>query len=216
MFWKIHEVKSVQETRSKSVILSLIIGQIIARIYKKRKNAINLNLKEQEKMADISLQFLLEDSKNIMKFYSILLSVNHAITQTKNSIRWENCAFVPFYENTTITSDTVAKIFKDNKIANNIFIAGISFSEDAVKLASKIKQCKITLLDESQIFNILKKYDFYPDFKIELNKKEKFKYSRLKEIAFTKTNAKHYLISGFIILLTSFFIKYNIYYLLCW
>ena len=43
--------------------------------------------------------------------------------------------------------------------------------------------------------------------------KEKFKFIHLKNIAFTKNNAKHYLISGFIIFITSFFIKYNIYYL---
>ena len=199
-----------------SVIISVLLGTILNIISKKRKNAINLSFKEQEQMREISLQFLLAEKNQLFSFFKLLLETKHDcnIPKSKNCIDWENNAFIPFYNHSIITADDVANIFKDNKNKINIFIASIGVSDEAKKLAEQIKQSKIILLDESQVFKILKKYDLYPDFKIELNKKEKFKYSKLKDIAFTKSNTKHYFISAFIILITSFFIRYNTYYLI--
>lgn len=197
-----------------SIIISLTIGLLIFAINKKKKNTLNTTNKEQKMMADISLQLLLADENKILNFFENLLSKKRTIVINKNAIKWDDSAFIPIYDSTTLNGDIIAKTFKNNRYTKHIFIAGISFSEDARKLAEKIKESKITLLDETATFNLMKKYSIYPDFKVELNKKEKFRYSQLKNIAFTKNNAKHYLISGFIILLTSFFIRYNVYYLI--
>lgn len=198
-----------------SFIISIIIGKIISIIQSKKNSLIKISIKEQEQIQNISYQLFLAPSERIVQFYSILLKTNHEIKINKEtqSISWQNIVFVPEYSQSTITADTISKIYKSHNDCDKIIIAGIKFSEDATNLAKSISNSSLILLDEQSTFKLFKKYDFYPDFKIIKNKKEKLNYQKLKDIALSKTNTRHYFLSGIIILTTSFFIKYNIYYI---
>lgn len=199
-----------------SIIIAIVVGQLIYLISKHKKNLINLSIKEKEKMKYSSTQLLLASEKEICTFFHIILKTNRdcQISKSKDYIEWDNHVFIPFYEKETLLNDDIRKIFKKHNNVKNIIIACIDCDEKAYTLANKIKQTTFTILNEQQTFNLFKKYNFYPDFNIELNKKEKFKYSNLKTVAFKKANAKHYFFSGILILITSFFIRYNIYYLI--
>lgn len=199
-----------------SIIVAIIIGQIHDYLCKQKKITSSLSAKEKEKIEEISIQFLLATNKEVLIFFNTLLKSNHVceINKIKKNIICDDFIFIPFYNKKIIDYDDIINIYKENKSNKKIIIACIEYTDKALNLANSITNTKIIILDKYQIYRLLKKHNFYPDFNITLNSNKKFKYSDLKNIAFTKTTAKHYLFSGIIILVTSFFIKYSLYYLI--
>lgn len=198
-----------------STLIAIIIGQIIALIFKKKSNIIKLSQKEQTHINNISTQFLLAENSKILIFYKNLLSAkrNVAISKNKDAIIWQDTAFLPIYNKYLVTQDDISTAYKNYHDHQNIIIAGIGFSDDAIALSTKITDCKISTLDIQEMYNIYKKYDYYPDFNIKLATKQRANLKKVKETVFIKSNAKHYFLSGLVILITSFFIKYSTYYL---
>ncbi len=199
-----------------STLIAIIIGQIIALIFKRKSNIIKLSQKEQSHINNISTQFLLAENSKILIFYKNLLSAKRdvVISKNKDAIIWQDTAFLPMFSKSTITQDDISTAYKNYHDYQNIIIAGISFSDDAIALSTKTTDCKITTLDIQQMYKVYKKYDYYPDFSIKLATKERTNLKKVKETIFIKSNAKHYFLSGLVILITSFFIKYNTYYLI--
>lgn len=198
-----------------STLIAIIIGQIIALIFKKKSNIIKLSQKEQSHINNISTQCLLTENSKILIFYKNLLGAKRdvEISKNKDAIIWQDTAFLPIYNKYTITQDDISIAYKNFHNYDNLIIAGINFSDDAIALTSKISDCKISTLNIQQMYSVYKKYDYYPDFNIKLATKERANFKKVKETVFIKSNAKHYLLSGLLILITSFFIKYSTYYL---
>lgn len=193
-------------------IISTIIIMIIAKSIRKKKNIKSqLTINENKKIKEISLNFLLSDNNKILTFYNILLSSRHDCRIEKNSIKWDDTVFIPNYSKQELNKDDIASIVRQNNMSECIIIAGIAFNDNAYSLVNTLAR-KIILLNECDTFFLMKDRDFYPEIIVRTKSEGKFKYKDLKNIAFVKKNAKHYLFSGVIILITSFFIKYNIYY----
>lgn len=199
-----------------STIISITLGKVVSIIKKKKTIIAENSLKEQDHIKNISFQLLLTDHEKIINFYNILFKANHNVCLVKNQALLidDKYIFIPAYSSQTISIDMVAEYYKQYKENQQIIIAGISFSGDAINLSNKIRNTKINLLNEQSTYKLFKKYDFYPDFKISQTVKEKFKLKNLKDIAFTKSNSKQYLYSAIIILITSLFINYSVYYLI--
>lgn len=198
-----------------STIITIILSYLLTILSKKKKTSTANTLKDNEKMKDVSFQLLLAHTDDVLNFFNILLKINHTsqILKAKNIIVFEDTAFIPFYNKKQLTENDLISIYKNHKY-NKIIISCIDYSEDSLQLANKLASSKIYLLNEKAIYSILKKYDLYPDFNMPINVKNKFRYRDLKQIAFTKANSKQYFLSGIVIFITSFFIRYNIYYLI--
>lgn len=196
-----------------SIMIALTIGQLIYLVLRKRKNIIALNIKEQKHLQEISLKFRLVDEKTILNFYYTILSTSLPVFKEKNYLTWEDSIFIPIYYKSEIDSNIISDIFKKHKNYKTIIIAGISFSPDAQELAKTLSPI-IHCLDENQTYSLFKKYNSFPNFQVSLNNQKRNKLSIIKESIFLKQNFKHYFLSGIIVLISSFFIRYNIYYLI--
>lgn len=197
-----------------SIIIAFLVGQIIYLINSKKNKLASISLKENEKLKNCSMQLLLASKKDICIFFNIILKTNHQTTISKNNdyISWEDTIFIPYYSKQSLNLDDIIYIYKNYKNIDNIIISCIDYSDNCIEFCNQLTDTKIHILNEKDIFKLFKKYDFYPDFNIKLKQKEKFKYSQLKSIMFKKSNSKKYFFSGIMILLTSFIIRYNIYY----
>lgn len=198
-----------------SIILTFIIGKIIGTIGLKRKNKLKLSLQENKKIQEISFQLFLNSEKENLKFFHILLKSNDSeINIHKLQIENNKYIFVPLYNTSEISEKEIFTVFQNNKNCDKKIIIGcINFSQNAKLLIDKIQSPNIHLLDINQTFALLKKYDFYPEPLIPIKTSKKFEFKMIKKLFFAKQNAKHYLFSAIIILITSFFIRYNIYYI---
>jgi len=198
-----------------SIIITIIISYIVNKIAKKRKDKISLTIKDNEKMKTTAFQLLMADNNDILTFFTILLKIknNPKIIKSKQLIEFSNKAFIPFYRKKQLSEDDLIEVFKTYNY-DHIIISCIEYSDEALQLSKKIASKKISIINHEQLFVLLKKYDLFPDFNIAINPKKRFKFVNIKDIAFMKKNSRHYLFSGVIILISSLFIKYNIYYLI--
>jgi len=199
-----------------SIIIALIIGNLLGLISKYKKKKINLSLIENNKIQEISFQLLINSHKENLKFFHILLKSKNIceINFKKNQIESEEFIFVPIYNSEEITESDILNIYKNNINVKKIIISCISFSTSTESLCNKLQNAKIYLLDIKQTFVLMKKYDLYPEITNKINIKKHLNFASLKKMFFAKQNSKRYFFSGIIILLTSFFIRYNIYYLI--
>ena len=195
-----------------SLILAILIGQILSIFYKKKKNILNLNSKEQAHIKEISSKFMLTSDKIILNFYYTILSASHVVIKEKSYLRWDDYVFIPYYKKSVIDSDVIANIYKEHISTQGIIISGVEFSDNAKTLCSNLP-INIHLLDEYQTYQLFKKYNSFPNFNIKLKDNKINKKEVIKSTIFSKKNSKHYFISGIIILISSLFIRYSIYYI---
>jgi len=194
-----------------SLIATILLLSIVREIRKRKHSKYELTLAENKKIQEISFNFLLSDANKVLTFYKILLSSKHDCKIIKDQIKWDNTLFIPHYSKQELSKDDIANIIRQNTACERIIIAAINYTDEARTFVNKLEQ-RIVLLNESDTFVLMKERDYFPELTIKTKTTKKFQYKDLKNIAFVKKNAKHYLYSGIIILITSFFIRYNIYY----
>ena len=197
-----------------SILCSIILGKILGIVYNKKQQSISESLKEQKKMVTASNQLLLcNDYKKVIDFFLKLFSDKPNLITTEKAIFWENFVFIPLYNTRKIYFDKVLEIYKTYHSIPNIVISGISFDDESMEFVKSVSNVRIHLFDEKNTFRIFKKHNLYPDFNITLKEKDKINFSKIKELIFSKRNTRNYFMSGIIILISSIFIRYNIYYL---
>lgn len=192
-----------------SIAVSLAIGCFIRLLDNQKTKRQKITAEEKNKIENISLQFLFGTQKQVLNFFCLTFKANYTIKKYNNSITLNEYNFFPLYNTEEITQYDVLSTAK--QADNNIVIACISANPDAIKIANKTSK-KIVILTQVEMYKILKKYNTFPDFKITKTTKKKLTITDIKNSAFAKANAKGYLISSIIVLVSSFFVRFNIYY----
>ncbi len=192
-----------------SIVVAITLGYIIFLLTNHKNKRINLSKQENEKIENITLQFLYSPLKNTLKFFTDMFSKNYAVKINKTHLTLNKMQVVPLFNTISVSENDVYSVLKE--LDGEIVILCANYTQEALKAATKCN-VKIHLLDQVDIYNILKKYDKFPEFGITKNTKQKLKFKDIKNTAFARVNAKNYLLSSIIILLTSFFVRFNIYY----
>ncbi len=135
------------------------------------------------------------------------LTPNHPATTTKNEL------IFPFFHKLELTQDDLILILKIARSLeeNNIKIYSISASADAKNFAKKIHNFTINFCDQYDLFSISNSVTAPVTF--DLNS-AKLTYKDYWNFAFQKSRAKNYLCFGLILLATSFFVPFKLYYLI--
>lgn len=195
-------------------VSALVVGKILGMLYHKKQESISITLKEQEMIYYASKQLLLcSDYHKIIDFFLQILSSKENVIATDREIFWDNNVLIPLYNYRKISLDKIIEIYKTYKKYNNIIIVGIGYEEGSCEFIKTIYDTNIHLLDEKSAFKIFKKHNLFPEFNIKLKEKDSFKLTSLKKLILSKRNTRNYFASGIVILISSVFIQYNIYYI---
>lgn len=203
-----------------SLVVSLAVTiafEIIHRYFqKKKKSSQNLKFKEKED-ADNMFLSLLTDNK-YMKFYESMLSTRHNNVLTKKTyfiINKENNKSIlyPHLKLGTLKPDSLIEILKIVKPANadKIIILCFEYDKDSIAFLKNFKE-EIILLDRFESYSLYKEYEFFPEITQEYKKEAKLTFKDLLAYSFNRSRTKGYLISSIILIITSFFVKINVYY----
>lgn len=169
-------------------------------------------LEDEKKAGEASQQFLLAPKKEVLSFFKQVLNQQYGeVKETTKGLEIKTnekkTLFVPTY-NTLHLSDRDILPLLQNKSYKTITLCK-SYSDEAGDLA-KVFSERIELWDESKVYNkLLKPNETYPKLVEVEQKKIKRDY---RKIIFARQKAKPYFLSGLVILFASFFVRFNIYY----
>lgn len=200
-------------------IITFCVVALYILISKKNTKKITESKKELSVASDISTYFLLCTKQETLKEFHNILS-NFGSVKSKGDVLLTNdVAIRPLYYSTEITDKDVLESFAKikNTSIKKIVLCCKSSNPKAKEIAEIIKEKQIIILTE---FDAYKKIYEPANFVVKLpsNPKEK---STIKEriknysqFALNKQRTKNYLFVSVALLIGSFILRYNIYYLI--
>lgn len=197
-----------------SIALSLIVDFVIMQFVKKKNSNAIIKSNEKKAIEAFSNQFLFSTTFQNINYFCDLFN-NPNIKKTKNYFVIENTTFLPYYNKCELNQDDILGIYKlFNVKTKNLVVMCKSISTDALTLSKSIDNYNFVVLNESDVyFKFLKPLKASMPNNVSFKQTKKLKLKEILALALNKHTAKGYFLSAFIILLTSIFIKYKIYYI---
>ncbi len=200
-----------------SCLITMVLDIFIRFITKRRNNKSNMKIKEKEEAENMFLS--LATSSNYMTFFlNLSKKENPNATKKKNYIILENpenkTLFYPFMSANELSKDDIAKIIilANKEKAGKIVITCGEINKEAFSF-SKSLNIPIILLDKFSTYNDLYKYyDIFPKITLTYQKSKKLAFKEMLAYSFNKSRTKGYFLSAIVLLISTFFIRMNIYY----
>lgn len=197
-----------------SIIFSIISDKIIQIFVSKKHKYTVLKKEEQNKIKNFSTQFLCSTKFENINYFTTLFG-NPNIKKTKDFFILNNTTFLPYYIKETLDDNDIYTIYRSFNIKTNKLVVLCSKVTDSAYVISKnISNFDMIILNENDVYTkFLKPLNAIPPNTIIFKGKNKLKLKEFLSMSLNKNNAKGYFFSGFIILLSSIFIRYKIYYI---
>jgi len=200
-------------------VITLILSIILSVIYKKKVDKYKLSKKEKKEKKEILNKLIfsnnIEINNYLSKFFEKNKIIKHReeleITKNDEKILVFNCFILNNCDNDFILS----AIKKSCKLKiKKIMIFASSFNKDCYAFVKNIKEFKIKLINFDEFyFSFIKKEKILPQNSILYEEKNIFTFKELLNIAFNRKKTKGYVVTGLIFLISSVFLRYNIYYI---
>lgn len=203
-----------------NIAISLLITAIfeILTLILKHKRIIKKSLKTTEEEEAENMFFSLSTTANPVNFFYNLVSIRHKnLFKTKDYIKIlhgnKSTILYPFIKFKKLIFDDVTQIIrKTSKLKPNKIVIACNEFESELTNFIKNFDIEIVVLDKYETYRLLyKEYEFYPEKSLSY-KKEKTSFKNLVAFSFTRSKAKGYLLTALIIMLSTMFIKMNVYY----
>ena len=201
-----------------SFFITLFIEGFIWIFYKKKNIKENLKLYEKEQAENIFLSLTAE--KDYLNIFLELVKTRH-----KNAFKYDDFIEIkhddnnkvilfPFLKFENLQIDDIALILKKcNELKPNKIVILCNEYDKITQSFIKNFDIEIILLDKYETYKELyKEYEFFPEIKLKYKKETKKTIKDLLAYSFNKTKTKGYIISALILLLSSLFVKMNLYY----
>ncbi len=202
-------------------LVTMLVCSVV-HIVKTKKYDKQVKLKNENKLIEnLSNYLIFSPTKQVVKtFEETLKSRNIPYKTICDMLVFNDVCVRPIYSKTKCDDadilQTLNKINSHKLSPNKIIICAKSYTEDAKKLVKTNSHLKISLLDEKEVFDeFFKPINYQVEYNSSTPKKKsvKEKLGNLKNIAFNKKRFKGYMISAVVLLIGSYFLRYNIYYL---
>jgi hypothetical protein len=213
----------------KALYLSLFLTVLTTAIFvwfftyrqNKKYTAQKISKEEDILIQNYTNEFLFSSEKQNLQFFLDLANKKHSATLTKNFVLIVQNSFkialYPYYFARKLNIDAATSIYVRAKALklNKLIITCKTVDQEVLNFTKQLSALKIIVLDEKQTyFKLLKKYEHYPLVTNKLIMENKITLSQMLYVMFNKRKTKGYLFSGTILLLGSFIIRYNLYYII--
>ena len=200
-----------------TAILTAVID-LISRIFtKKRSSALALKASEREEAENIFLSLALES--NALDFFLKLASSKHKAEKKDGVILIEHeekskAIIYPFMQLNNLSCNEIKfALEKLNDLgAQKAIIICFDAGKECYDFAKNFDQ-QIEILDRYSAYQKLyKPYDCKPEITHKYKKGKRLRFREIIEFSFNRSRAKGYFFSAFILILSSFFVRTAIYY----
>ena len=198
-----------------AIFLSIIIDKIIQIFISKKNKYTTIKKEEQDKIKNFSIQFLCSTKFENINYFTTLFS-NPNIKKTKDYFIINDTTFLPYYIKDTLIDDDIYSIYRSFNIkTKKLVVLCANITDSAQNIAQNIASYEIIPLNENDVyFKFLKPLNANLPNTITFKQKQKLKLKDFMSMGLNKHSAKSYFLSGFVILISSLFIRYKIYYII--
>lgn len=198
-------------------IATIVLFGIIGKKKKFKKTPL---LKQEQHIQDILNTFLYMSSSEIISFFYRLIKTKHRCSIENNYLTIET-ASLPIilfttFKNSPIGVDDVLGFYKCIKHKNlkRLIILTNKICPEVTSIVKNFKFETLILDHRQTYFELLQKYQFFPEITIQTKLNKKITLNRILTIALNKKKAKGYLLSALFLFFSSFFVVYKVYYLI--
>lgn len=197
-----------------SVIISIITDKIISIFVKRSRHNAIVKSKEKKLISDFSTQFLCSTKYQNINYFSSLFS-NPSTKKSKDCFIIKDTTFIPYYTTCKIDESDIMAIYRTFNIkTKNLVVLCKDITDGAKSFAKSISNYNFVVLNEYDVyFKFLKPLNASLPSIISFKETKKLKIKEYINIALNKNHSKGYFTSGFVILISSIFIRYKIYYI---
>ena len=195
-----------------AITCSFIIIIIMNFFISKKNEKERLTQQQKEIILNYSTQLKFSDRKKVLTYFENIFK-NSKIK--KNYILKEETIIYPFFNTERFTLTDLIKIYSEieSEKINNVYILSSVFDADCYNIVKQIKNKNIQLFDAQKTYNEFIKNKSLPENVIDA-KPQKLNLKELLKFIISPKRTKHYLILGLILILSSFFVIYKLYYLI--
>ncbi|MCL2540539.1 MAG: hypothetical protein FWE53_03890 [Firmicutes bacterium] len=217
IFWLQDWIAATAISAVTSVAICFAIDKIKGGKLEKKR----LTAKEAEAIEKSALQLMFTPDTETAAYFKLLLSTMHETVLTKNVLSYTNnnnkTVFIPCYRDTALTVQQLAEAVKTaikNK-ADNLIIACSTYPPEVEKLAGTIKSIPVTLMNHRQIYQLyIKPSSIELPRIVELKGTARLTVKDLFRYAFSGKRTKSFAFLGLILLISSYFVMFKLYYLI--
>ena len=200
--------------------MSILMIYILNKIHGKNNVKKLIQLKEEQRIEDITNTFLFMTKSEIVSFFYRLASSRHKCTIKFNHIEIETESLpvylYPMFKPNELDSLAVLEIYKkikDKKIKRIIILTNTIAQN--ISNITKYFNFEVIILNKKECYyKLLKEYEFYPEIKIKNNKIIKNNFKQILQFALNKRKTKSYLFSAIFLIFSSIFVRNKLYYLI--
>lgn len=215
-------IKYYIESLTKAIIFTsvIIVSMIIIfDVVFAKKFKLKNQETEKDKKEQIMNQLCLNSNSANINFFNKMLSTRHPVKTEKNCLiiqkGEDKLAVFMKFSTSKLAPNNVADIIKDAKDlgVKKLLILSNGANPLAYSFAASIIGLDIIIYDDKKVYELMKKYDMYPEIDLKISKyPKKYKLREIAAIALSKKRVKGYFFSSLLLLFSSFFVAYSIYY----
>lgn len=203
-----------------SIFTTLVVDFTIKFFSDKKKRKGILKEKEKQEIESYINTFIFNDDNYSVNFFYNLATKRHTATKNRRFVTVihpeSKIILFPFFLYRAFDTDDLIFIYNNikNQEFSKLIICTNKISPDAIKLCKKINS-KIILLDGEQTYlKLLLEYNFYPEKMPSLKQTETLSWKDLLAYTLNKKRTKGYFLSSIVLLISSFVVSYNLYYVI--
>lgn len=203
-----------------TVVLTLGFDFILIYLYKKKNVKASLKKKEIAMAEGFCNNFIFNNKTVALNFYYQLLQKEFSPIKKSEYITFQknDKTFIlfPYYKFSKLNVEYLVYIF--NKVKNFDFakiILCVNELDDNIKEIANKLPVKFIILNKYETYEkLMKKYNVFPSEIFNFNEKTNLKFKNFLEISLNKKRASGYIFASIVLLISSFFVKVTIYYLI--
>ncbi|MDR1093382.1 MAG: hypothetical protein LBL66_04465 [Clostridiales bacterium] len=200
-----------------TVLCSMVLS-FLSRRKKRKKDLTGKDLKHAE---TVMTQLMFMENARVLAFFAEFLKKHYRCMATGECVLAETGAEATLiftsFRHEPLSPDGLARIYiaAGKYSADKILIFTNGFAPAAADAARRFAKPRVILQNAADTYKFLKTYETFPDVTVKLNPpKNRKKFKVLLAVALAHRNAKGYLFGALFMVFGSFFIRYNLYYLI--
>ncbi len=202
-----------------TIICTILIDLSINIIRNKKQKKKSVLKEEDEKIQQYINTFIFSEDSYSINFFYELAKLKHQAQKKSKFIEIfhtnKKIILFPYFIYRDFNTDDLVLIYNQIKkeTSTRLVICTNKVDSNTIKLAQKLP-LEIYVLDGNQIYEkLLTKYNYFPPL-TKLKSEAKLEFKDLISYALNKKRTKGYFIASVVLLLSSFFVPYKIYYVI--
>lgn len=220
LIWARYFVSNLTMVLVYTALATVIIELAIHFFLQRKTKKLNLKKDEEKLVEKITANFIYDPSLAINYFFELgkinynpEKHKNFVILNSKTDAKQKTIIFPCFSFSVFDEQQLVNALRQTQRFdATKLVVCCKSYSKQASEIAKKFTT-EIVLLDAKDCFlKVMKPHNYFPQNLKEIEFKQRPTFKQIVMLAFSKKKIKGYLLGSFVLLLSSFFVKMNIYY----